>query len=79
MDGAVGHDNREVADDEVYLPMSVRYRNCSRHYMALLGYKVTCTLNGLIMIEGEGGTAINNDEFVSFALYFPSGKKTTPS
>jgi hypothetical protein len=79
VDGAGGHDNGEVEDDEVYLLISMGYPNCYRRYMALLGYKVTYTPNGSIMIEGEGGNAVNNDEFVSFASYFPSGKKTTPS
>jgi hypothetical protein len=59
-----------VADDEVYHPIAMGYCNCYRRYMALLGYKVTCTPNGSIMIEGEGGKAVNNDEFVSFASYF---------
>ena len=79
VDGAIGYNNREVANDEVYLPILMGYCNCYRCYMALLGYKVTCTPNGLVVIEGEGGKFINNDEFVSFGSYFSKWKKTTPS
>ncbi len=64
-----------MADDEVYLPISMGYHNCYRRYMALLGYKVTCTPNGSIVIEGEGGKTINNDEFVLFASCFSKWKK----
>ena len=39
VDGAAGHNNHEVADDEVYLPISMGYCNCYRCYMALVGYK----------------------------------------
>ena len=78
MDGAVGHDDCEVADDEIYLSILMGYRNCYRHYMALLGYKVTCTPNGSIMIEGKGGKAVSNDEFISFASYFSKWKKDYP-
>ena len=78
VNGAAGHNNREVADDEVYLPISMGYRNCYRRYMALLGYKVTCTPNGSIVIEGEGGKEVKNDEFVSFASYFSKWKKDYP-
>ncbi len=46
--------------------------------MDLLGYKVTCTPNGLIMIEGEGGKAVNIDEFISFVSYFSKSKKDSP-
>ncbi len=78
VNGAVGHNKREVVDDEVYLPILMGYHNCYRHYMALLGYKVTYSLNGLIVIEGEGGKDINCDEFVLFASYFSKWKKDYP-
>ena len=39
VDGAAGHNNHEVADDEVYLPILMGYHNCYGCYMALLGYK----------------------------------------
>ena len=31
VNGAVGHNNHEVADDEVYLPILMGYHNCCRH------------------------------------------------
>ncbi len=74
VDGAVGHNNHEVVDDAVYLPISMGYFHCYICSMALLGYKVTCTPNGSIVIEGEGGKEVKNDDFVSFTSYFSKWK-----
>ena len=59
VDGVAGRTNREEAEEMVYLPISMGYRNCYRRYMSLLGYKVTCKPNGSIVVEGEGGKPID--------------------
>ena len=56
VDGARGLANQQDTDGNIYLPISMGYRNCYYWYMESLGYKVTVGLNGKLKAEGADGT-----------------------
>jgi hypothetical protein len=52
VDGVQGHANREDTVDNVYLPMSMGYRNCYKRYMNSIGFKIRCNPAGAIIVDG---------------------------
>lgn len=78
VDGVQGHANRQDTVDMVYLPISMGYRNCSRQYMARLGYNVSCKPNGAIVVEGIDGKEIDRSKYDSFSTYCNKWKKEYP-
>jgi hypothetical protein len=76
VDGERGLANREDTNGNIYLPISMGYRNCYYRYLESLGYKVTVGPNGTLTIEGADGT---EDSFVAFSTYCTKWKTDYPS
>jgi hypothetical protein len=80
VDGIQGRANREDTVDNVYLPMSMGYRNCYNRYMNSLGFKTRCKANGELVVDGiemeEGGRKKKPIElgYVSFTMYYRNWK-----
>ena len=66
VDGARGLANRQDTDGNIYLPISMGYRNCYYRYMESLGYKVTVCPNGTLKSEGADGT----EDAVALSTYY---------
>jgi hypothetical protein len=83
VDGVQGHENREDTVDNVYLPMSMGYRNCYKRYMNLIGFKIRCNPKGVIIVDGiemednKGGRKKLPRElgYVCFTTYVNNWKK----
>ena len=56
VDGAHGLANRQDTDGNIYLQISMGYRNCFYRYMESLGYQVLAGPNGTLKAEGANGT-----------------------
>jgi hypothetical protein len=82
VDGTLGHANRDVDDDAVYLPMHMGYRSCYNRYMASLGYTVRSNAVGTLIVERQKGEnenePVDSKEFVSFPTYYYKWKRSFP-
>ena len=76
VDGARGRANREDTNGNIYLPISMGYRNCYYRYMESLGFKVTVGPNGTLTAEGVEGF---EDTFVSLSTYYTKWKTDYPN
>ncbi len=65
VDGIQGHANQEDTVDNVYLPMSMGYRNCYNQYMNSVGFKTRCKANGAMAVDGA---ILHHVSFVMYAL-----------
>ena len=75
VDGARGLANRQDIDGNIYLTISMGYRNCYYRYMESLGYKVTVGPNGSLKAEGADGT----EDAVALSTYYTKWKTDYPS
>ena len=81
VDGVQGCVNREDTVDNVYLPMSMGYRNWYKGYMNLVRFKTQCKPDGGIIVDGiemeESGHKKKPRElgYVSNSMYFNNWKK----
>ena len=76
VDGVAGHSNRDDAEDMVYLPISMGYRNCYKCYMDGLGYRVRSNAKGAVSVKevGDQGKA-----FVLLQTYSVFGEGNIPT
>ncbi len=75
VDGAHGLANPQDTDRNIYLPISMGYRNYYNRYMGSLGYKVTVGTNGSLKADGADGT----ENAVALSTYYTKWKADYPS
>ena len=79
VDGVADLANCHDTADMVYLPISMGYRNCYKHYMAGNSYKVRSNPNGAIIVKAEAEVeGSEGKDFVSIATYFNFWKREYP-
>jgi hypothetical protein len=67
---------RKEAQDKIFLPICMAYRQCYKRYLASFGYKALSTISGGFIISAEEeGEGVDKGEFVSFPTYRNYWKK----
>ena len=66
---SLGLSNRKESVENVYLPISMGYCNCYKHYMTMLGYEVCCKVIGAMMVVGQNGKPVEHG-YLSFTSYY---------
>ena len=54
------------------------YRNGYKRYMFNLGYDVSCSPNGAVVVKGINGKVVDPKEFVSFSTYYKKWRTDYP-
>ena len=58
------------AQDKIFLPICMEYRQCYKRYVASFGYMAQSTKSGgFIISPGKEGEGVDKGEFVSFPMY----------